>query len=257
MMRGKYKLDNFLAIRSDFDASSMIKGLDSFTMLKDKSESWCEEIEKEYRESMRMGVVNGIGYINVSGVICNCDALWAYFFGACSTPELLSAIADYKEDDNVKTICLLIDSPGGEVSGVPDVYDAVLNCGKPTYTMIGNQCCSAAYWIASATDKIIAKRGSCVGSIGVYVAWDNVSELYAKNGIKTEFFASGELKGTGVPTIETTDVQRAFVQAHVIARFNQFKADILRKREVGLESMNGGFWIAAEALKRGLIDLIV
>lgn len=256
-MTQTFKIDNYLAIKSDCDISQLLKGVEMTDAMRTRAESFYDELANEYRASMRLGIADGVAYINVSGVICNCDAVWAYFMGWCSTSELYSAVIDYAADQNVKRICLMIDSPGGEVNGITEIVDAIANSGKETMTIIRAQCCSAAYWLASATDMIYAHRGSCVGSIGVYVAWDNITELYAKAGIKTEFYASGELKGVGVESMETTDAQKAFVNSHVMARFNQFKSDILRKREVGVESMNGGFWLAQEAMTRKLIDGII
>lgn len=256
-MTHTFKLDNYLAIKGDFDVSQMLKGVEMTEAMRTRADSFSDEIRSEYRESMRLGVVDGTAYINVNGVICNCDAVWAYFFGWCATSELYSAVIDYSADANVQRICFVIDSPGGEVNGITEIVDAIAESGKQTMSIVQSQCCSAAYWLASVTDSIYASRGSCVGSIGVYVAWDNITELYAKMGIKTEFYASGELKGVGVESLATTDSQKAFINAHVLSRFGQFRADILRKRRVSDDSMNGGFWLAQEALARGLIDGII
>lgn len=91
------------------------------------------------------------------------------FFGpvgtACST--LMAALAEAKADSNVRRVVLAVDSPGGIVSGVREVMQAIRDLGKPTVAQVDGLCCSAAYWMASAADSMVATVTSTVGSLGV------------------------------------------------------------------------------------------
>ncbi len=78
-----------------------------------------------------------------------------------------------------------IDSPGGEVSGLFDLVDFIFNSRnkKPIFSVANDYACSAAYAIASATEKIFVTRTSCVGSIGVIATHLDVSEADKKDGM--------------------------------------------------------------------------
>ena len=84
---------------------------------------------------------------------------------ACST--LLDAIAAAKANANIASVTFAVDSPGGIVSGVREVMQAIRDIGKPTTARIDGLCCSAAYWMASAADTMVATVTSTVGSLGV------------------------------------------------------------------------------------------
>ena len=80
---------------------------------------------------------------------------------------------------------LIIDSPGGTVDGTRDLVHIIQKTQKPIVALIDGQADSAAYWIASATDKIIAMDDFAeVGSIGVMLSFMDVQPYYEKQGVK-------------------------------------------------------------------------
>lgn len=89
----------------------------------------------------------------------------------CSTLEVADWLDLYREDDNVCGFILDIDSPGGSANSVMILLDAIRRVQKVGKSVIAHvdQCCSAAYWIASQCDAIYAdNRLSELGSIGAY-----------------------------------------------------------------------------------------
>lgn len=46
---------------------------------------------------------------------------------------------------------------------------------------MGDQAASAAYWLASYSDVIYANSSTLTGSIGVYMPYMNVEDLYKKS----------------------------------------------------------------------------
>lgn len=98
--------------------------------------------------------------------------------GTTSYEDIFSAISEAIEDEKVEKILLDVDSPGGEVGGLFDLVDFIFNARnqKPIYSFANDCACSAAYAIASATNRIFINRTSCVGSIGVIATHLDVSE---------------------------------------------------------------------------------
>ena len=84
-----------------------------------------------------------------------------------SSKEIVSFIEDADKNSEVKVLLLKIDSPGGSAVASDEIAVAVKKAKKPVVALIGEAGASGAYWIASATDHIIANRMSITGSIGV------------------------------------------------------------------------------------------
>ena len=85
--------------------------------------------------------------------------------------DLLERLAKVRESDAVKGVILAIDSPGGTTAGGEAIFDEVrkLAAEKPVVAQVGTLAASAGYMIASASDHIVARQSSIVGSIGVLV----------------------------------------------------------------------------------------
>jgi len=69
---------------------------------------------------------------------------------------------------------------------------------------MGSVTASGGYYIACASDLIVANPGTITGSIGVIMEFTNIEELFKKIGIKGVVLKSGELKDIGSPFREMT-----------------------------------------------------
>jgi signal peptide peptidase sppA, 36K type len=85
---------------------------------------------------------------------------------------------------NVSAIILDIDSGGGMISGTAELFSIIQSCQKPIIAFTSGYMCSAAYWIASACDKIICSPfADYIGSIGTMLQMQDLSKLFEKFGI--------------------------------------------------------------------------
>jgi signal peptide peptidase SppA len=163
-------------------------------------------------------------------------------------------------DDDVESILLVFDSPGGIVTGTPEAANAVAKARaiKPVIAFADGLCDSAAYWIASQADYIYATPSADVGSIGCYLAVLDESRACEMDGIKTELFKSGRFKGMGYPGTTLNDEQRTMLQAGVDRIARQFKAAVNsgRKKVIAEEVMQGQSFAVEDAKTIGLIDEI-
>jgi signal peptide peptidase SppA len=161
-------------------------------------------------------------------------------------------------DNEVDSLLLLFDSPGGLVTGTPEAAQAVARARevKPVVAYADGLCDSAAYWIASQADVIYATPSADVGSIGCYLAVLDQSRAMEMEGIRTELFKSGKHKGMGYPGTSLNDEQRAMLQASVDKIAGQFKAAVNsgRGRLISDEAMQGQSFSVEDAKRIGLID---
>src|SRR5207253_9838507 len=130
--------------------------------------------------------------------------------------EVVSAMKTAFEDNGAQAVVLLINSPGGSPVQAGIIYDEIgrmkAKYKKPIYAVVEESCASAAYYIASATDKIFVDKASIVGSIGVLMDGFGFTGLMDKLGVERRLMTAGENKGFLDPFSPQTDKQRAFAQ---------------------------------------------
>jgi protease-4 len=123
----------------------------------------------------------------------------------------------FGENPFIKAIVLRIDSPGGGVVPSQEIYDAVQRVrsknSKAVIASMGTVAASGGYYIASATDRIIANPGTLTGSIGVIMETANVEGLLKKIGVEGVVVKSGKFKDVGSPLRRMSDEERALLQS--------------------------------------------
>ena len=108
--------------------------------------------------------------------------------GGTGYEAITKALAD-ANTANASQIVLDINSPGGEVSGVDQVWQAVRDSKAPVVAMSRGLVASAAYWIASGAKAIYASsQVDMIGSIGVMAAYYTLDR--AGSGVKKYTFVS-------------------------------------------------------------------
>lgn len=201
----------------------------------------------------------GVAVIPIRGVMVKS----AFWLDEVSTPAIAAAVRAATADQGVKTIVLLIDSPGGEVGGIADLADAVYAARsvKTVIAQIEGQANSAAYWVASQASKVFLGRNDVAGSIGVYTWLISDAKSAEDMGIKVHPITTGEFKGAGaIPGQDMTEAQIADAQRVVDTFFESFKADVARGRGMSKAQVaavaTGQVWIGAEVVRLGLADKV-
>lgn len=200
---------------------------------------------------------NGTAHFRVSGPIMKSVPWYFDALGieATSTTELAEAIQIADTSEQVKRISLDIDSPGGTLSGLQELADAIYGASKPTSAYAGDLAASAAYWIASQADEFTAGRGANIGSIGVYTVVEDISKALANEGVEVHVISSGGVKGGMVDGIPLSDEVKADIQREIDEAAELFIENIERKRGAfDRELASGKTWLGPTALKKGLID---
>lgn len=166
-------------------------------------------------------------------------------------------------DSAVKAIAIMIDSPGGSVSGTKDLADEIARAGKTKVVgaYIEDLGASAAYWIASQAGFVAANESALVGSIGTYGVIYDMSKRAENEGIKVHVVRAGEFKGAGAPGTEVTDAQLAEYQRTVNSLNAFFVKAVGDGRAMEPERVaaiaDGRIHVASEAKAIGLIDAII
>ena len=219
---------------------------------------------KELRESLAPKATmeaGGVAVIPVKGILArDPDPMEMAFFGMESTDALAAEVNRAAKDPAAKAILLDVDSPGGYLTGGPELADAVKRAAaaKPVVAWTGGQMASMAYWVGSQASHVSASRSATLGSIGVYVAVADRSEMFKANGVKMEVFKNKEatFKGMGVPGTALTDDQRDYMKERAQRAFDEFRSEVLSARVVPPEAMKGQTFSGRESLANGLADSV-
>jgi signal peptide peptidase SppA len=186
----------------------------------------------------------------------------SYLFGGTSTVRTRQLLRAAAKDDDVKVILLHIDSPGGQVSGTAELADDVREAGikKPVVAFIDDLGASAAYWVASQAGHIMVNKMGSVGSIGVFSAVQDSSQMAAAAGVKVHLITTGKYKGAGQPGVHISDAQLAEWQKQVDSIYDEFKSAVATGRALSDDAVSeladGRIFRAEEAKTLGLIDAV-
>lgn len=202
-------------------------------------------------ESSFGGFGDKIGVVDLDGVIL-------------SPKQVVSQLKKFADDDSIKAIILHVNSPGGGVAASEEIYREVKRIHdskkKRIVASIETVGASGAYYVASASDKIYADKGSIVGSIGVIAQWVNYGELLRWAKLKNITMKAGEFKDTGNPTREMTPAEQEYMQAlidNMHTQFIQAVADGRKAKEADIRLVaNGKVWTGEQAYSMKLVDQI-
>jgi protease-4 len=174
--------------------------------------------------------------------------------------DLIKRLDAMRKSASVKGVILAIDSPGGTTAGGEAIFDAVraLAAEKPVVAQVGTLAASAGYMIASASDHIVARKSSIVGSIGVLVQFPDLTGLMDKVGIKLEEVKSSPLKAEPSPFNPTTEPERAMMRAMILDSYDWFVGIVADRRPLTrpevLVLADGSVFTGRQALEKKLVD---
>jgi signal peptide peptidase SppA len=138
-----------------------------------------------------------IAVLPMYGVIAQRFDMMMAYCGGTSTEAFADAFDAAMADPNVSAIVIDCDSPGGSVQGTPELAKRIMNArgkGKQIVAVSNGCMASAAYWICSAADEVVASPSAEVGSIGVFCVHVDQSAMNEMVGLKYTLIKAGDHK---------------------------------------------------------------
>ena len=140
--------------------------------------------------------------------------------------QAVAELEAFGDNPMVKAIVVRIDSPGGGVAPSQEIYNAVKRVrkeqNKTVVASMGTVAASGGYYIAVATDRILANPGTLTGSIGVIMQMANFQELLEKVGVKSVVIKTGKFKDLGSPFRPMVEEERQLLEAVMHDTLSQF-----------------------------------
>ncbi len=185
-----------------------------------------ERTERGYR------VNEGVAVISAMGGLVHRTRLEADSSLLIGYNDLAADMEDALAQPEVHAIALVLDSPGGEVSGAFELADRIYAARgrKPIVAVADGMAASAAYLAASAADEVVLTTTSYVGSIGVVMRHVDYSRALANEGINVSHIFAGEHKVDGNPYQPLPTSVREHLQADIEGLYQMFVQAVARHR---------------------------
>jgi signal peptide peptidase SppA len=204
-----------------------------------------------------------VAVVPIRGTIAHRGGGMGMASGGTSTEAIAEMFRTAMADEQVGTILFDVDSPGGTVTGVPELAAEIFAARgqKRMVSMVNGLAASAAYWLASQADEIVSIPSGESGSIGVFMAHQDLSAALEKEGIKVTVVRAGKHKAEMLPFAPLSEESLSFLQGRVDGAYKQFVADVARGRGVTPEQVREGYGegralVGKDAKASGLIDRI-
>lgn len=166
-------------------------------------------------------------------------------------------------DSGISAIVFDIDSPGGSVFGVSELADEIYAARdqKKIMAQVSPRAASAAYWLACACSEIAITQSGQAGSIGVFMAHNDISKALDNEGVKVTLVSAGKYKVEGDNSQPLSEEAKAAMQAMIDQYYGAFVAGVARGRGVTQANVRNGFGEgrivgAQDAVMQGMVDRI-
>jgi signal peptide peptidase SppA len=225
-----------------------------------------EEIAAVVKAAERPAPTRGsssVAILPLFGTISHRANMFSESSGGTSTQGFGKAFAQVIGDPNVSAVIIEADSPGGGVSGLPELADQIYKARgtKPIVAVANTRALSAAYWIVSQADEIVVSPSAGVGSVGVFLWLENWAENYKMDGIQPEIIRYGEHKAEANDWEPLTEETRAYLKSQVDKVGEMFVSAVARGRGLSAKVVRSDFGqgrgvMAKDALALGMADKV-
>ncbi len=177
--------------------------------------------------------------------------------------DIVKALKDAVEDDDVKAIVLRVNSPGGQATASESMTHAVIATRKkkPVIVSMGDLAASAGYEMSCMADVIVAQPTTITGSIGVFGTIPNVGKLMRqKLGLNADT-VSTNLNAAGLSIMRPlSSTAMAMMNRNVEDFYRVFVVRVAEGRHMTYDEVHkiarGRVWTGADALGIGLVDTL-
>jgi signal peptide peptidase SppA len=215
--------------------------------------------------SKNVRILDNVGVLTISGVIVPKNDIFVEIFGGAPLDTLTADFKSLMSNEDVDTIVLDIDSPGGSVTGVAIFADMIFQARsqKRIITHSSSMMMSAAMWIGAAAEKILISDNTVTtGSIGVLTTHLDMEIFNLQRGVVPTEIVAGKKKRIASQLKPLTSEGRAHLQSQVNHLMDVFVGEVARfkgvtTQNVSINMADGDVFIGDKGVQAGLIDDII
>ena len=174
---------------------------------------------------------------------------------------LSQTLREVAEDDDIKSVVLRVNSPGGSALASDLIWREMenLKAKKPVIVSMGSYAASGGYYISAPADAIVADRSTLTGSIGVFGMMPSFGDaLEDKLGITVDAVKTNANAGMGNGFEALSSTQYRAMMQGVDRVYERFTSLVAEGRNLTIERVleiaEGRVWSGEQAQKIGLVD---
>jgi protease IV len=205
-----------------------------------------------------------VAVVDVDGLLLDADASGLGSWGENPVSVFRERLDAIEANPRVRAVVLRIHSSGGSVTATDimwhDLQNFRLRAHLPVVACLMDVATGGAYYLATASDSIVAQPTSVTGAIGCILNIYNLQDLMAQFNIAGIPVKSGKNIDLGTPIKALDPDGRKVLQAMADEFHHRFREVVTRSRphvDSDLETtFDGRVFTASQALELGLIDEI-
>lgn len=180
--------------------------------------------------------------------------------GSAYSSDVVKAMRKATDDPDVKAIVMRVNSPGGTPVSAEEIIAQIkkTQAVKPVIVSMGDMATSAAYYISSQTNRIVADPDTFTGSIGVIWVFENKSKSYAEDGVSFYVAKTGDFKDLGSDKRGLTPGEKDYVNSIINESYDRFVNNVAKGRNLSVDYVrsiaDGRVYTGSKAQQMGLID---
>ncbi len=191
-------------------------------------------------------IVNGLGNSSLIG-----------------SDKFVAEIRKARKNSRVKAIVLRINSPGGDLLASDKLWREVVLAkeAKPVISSFSTYAASGGYYMAMASDTIVANANTITGSIGIFSIIFNLSSFMEdKLGITTDVVNTGDFSDILTASRPMTEYEKSILQKSTESGYNTFITKAASGRGMAIDEIHaiasGRVWTGSQAKENGLVDVL-
>ncbi|HEY9486935.1 MAG TPA: signal peptide peptidase SppA [Chryseosolibacter sp.] len=177
--------------------------------------------------------------------------------------KFVEEIRKAREDEDIKSIVLRINSPGGEFKASDMMWREITLTTqvKPVIASMSDYAASGGYYLAMGCDTIVAQPHTITGSIGIFGIMFDLSQFLGNEvGITFDEVRTGDYGNTYTLTRPLTPAEKKFIQRNLDEYYQTFTMKAAEGRRLSHEAIqevaSGRVWTGQQALERKLVDVL-
>lgn len=246
--------EHYLRLSSSFSAEDKLPDYKKY--IKAQLKSMLGDTAVSFTNDYKTEEANSIASYYIEGAIFSSSTWWGF-----STEDFIRDMKAADANPNINGHFIIISSPGGDTYSLDTAFDVIRHLEKPSLVLTKEMCCSAAYYLASAAQKILSvNRFDTIGSIGTMCIITDLRKMLETWGIKEiEIYATESTEKNKYYRDALDGKTDDFIKECIDPLQDEFAANVKAARPLTLSHKdagiyNGKTYFSSEALSLGLID---
>src|ERR687889_384852 len=174
--------------------------------------------------------------------------------------SVAAALRVAEKSRRVAAVLLYVDSPGGDALASDLIWREVerIRAKKSVVVLMGNAAASGGYYVSVPASRIVARKNTITGSIGVILTRPVALDLLGKLKVNPVAVERGARSNLLDLRRRPTPDELAVLNDQLHVFYDGFKDRVASGRELqpeALQELAGGrVWTGTEALEKGLVD---